>query len=364
MEYRRLPHGGEKISVIGMGTSVVGEKSVENVTETVTYALDHGINYIDLAGGHAAVFPGVGKALEGRRGEVMLQVHFGADYTSGEYGWNPSLSGVKSSIAWQLDNLKTDYIDFGFMHCLDETEDLQAYEDDGILDYLMEMKKMGVVRHLGLSTHSPEIANAVLDKGIIDMMMFSINPMYDYGQGDYAIGGANERYDLYRRCEKEGVGISVMKPFNGGKLLSKKQSPFGQAMRPCQCIQYALDRPGVLTVLEGPANVAELKENLAFFDTTAEERDYSFISKLTPDESKGGCVYCRHCHPCPAGIDIGLVNKYYDLAKLGDVLAKEHYLTLGTTASDCLSCGHCTERCPFGVDQMARMAEIAEYFGK
>ena len=43
------------------------------------------------------------------------------------------------------------------------------------------------------------------------------------------------------------------------------------------------------------------------------------------DETKGKCVYCKHCHPCPAGIDIGLVNKYYDLSRLGDTLAKEHY---------------------------------------
>lgn len=57
MEYRKLPHGEEMISVIGLGTSVIGESSVDNVVETVTYALDHGINYIDMAGGHAAIFP-------------------------------------------------------------------------------------------------------------------------------------------------------------------------------------------------------------------------------------------------------------------------------------------------------------------
>ena len=56
-----------------------------------------------------------------------------------------------------------------------------------------------------------------------------------------------------------------------------------------------------------------------------EERNYSIISTLPPDETKGKCVYCKYCHPCPAGIDIGLVNKYYDLSRLGDTLAKEHY---------------------------------------
>ena len=362
MEYRKLPHGTEQISVIGMGTSVVGEHSEKNVTETVTYALDHGINYIDLAGGHAAIFPGIGKALAGRRKEAYLQLHFGADYTSGEYGWNPSLDGVKKSVEWQLEKLGTDYIDFGFMHCLDELSDLESYEKNGVLNYLLDMRKQGVVRHLGLSTHAPAPANKVLDMGLIDMMMFSINPMYDYGQGDYSIGSSSERYRLYTRCEKEGVGISVMKPFNAGQLLDAKKSPFHKALTPAQCIQYALDRPGVLTVMQGAANIAQLKQNLSFLEATDEERDYSFISALTPDETKGKCVYCKHCHPCPAGIDIGLVNKYYDLAQLGDTLAVEHYKTLEKNASDCLQCGHCNARCPFSVDQMARMREIEAYF--
>ena len=60
-------------------------------------------------------------------------------------------------------------------------------------------------------------------------------------------------------------------------------------------------------------------------DLKAQERDYSVIATLTPKDTKGTCVYCKHCHPCPAGLDIGLINKYYDLSRLGDVLAKERY---------------------------------------
>ncbi|MDO4961916.1 MAG: aldo/keto reductase [Eubacteriales bacterium] len=362
MIYRKLPHGEERISVIGMGTSVAGEISEEKAAETFAFAMDHGINYFDLAAGHAAIFPAMGKAMVGRRKDVMLQVHFGADYTSGEYGWNLSLDGVKKSVDWQLKNLRTDYIDFGFMHCLDEDGDLDAYVKNGVQDYLLQLKEQGIVKHMGLSTHSPALANRVLDMGIIDMLMFSINPMYDYGQGDYSIGCTNERYLLYTRCEKEGIGISVMKPFNGGILLDAKQSPFHTALTPAQCIRYALDRPGVLTVMQGAADIAQLEKNLKYLEATAEEMDYSVISRLTPDETKGKCVYCKHCHPCPAGLNIGLINKYYDLAKLGDVLAKEHYLTLEKTAADCIGCGHCDSRCPFSVRQSERMQEIEKYF--
>lgn len=211
----------------------------------------------------------------------------------------------------------------GFIHCLDEEGDLSAYEKHGALQY------------------------------ILDLMMFSINPMYDFGQGDYAIGSSQERQNLYRRCEKEGVGISVMKPFNAGQLLDAKKSPFHQALTTAQCLQYALDKPGVLTVVGGPGNVEQLKEILSYLDASEEERDYSIIGSFTPDDSVGKCVYCRHCHPCPAGLNIGLINKYYDLAKQGDILAKDHYLTLEKHASDCIQCGHCNKRCPFKVCQMA-----------
>lgn len=364
MEYRKLPHGEQQISVIGMGSSVVGEQSEKDIMETVQFALDAGINFFDMAGGHASIFPAYGKVLEGYRKNVMLQVHFGANYMTGTYGWTTNLDIVKKSVDWQLQNLKTDYIDFGFIHCIDEESDLIAYEKNGILDFLINMKNQGVVKHIGLSTHAPELANKVLDKNILDMLMFSINPMYDYGRGDYAIGSDQERQKLYCRCEKEGVGISVMKPFNAGQLLSAKQSPFHQAMTTAQCIQYALDKPGVLTVLGGPGNKEQLKEILSYFNTTKEERDYSMISTITPDESIGKCVYCKHCHPCPAGLDIGLINKYYDLAIQGDTLAKEHYLTLEKTAGDCIQCGHCNHRCPFKVEQMERMKEIKNYFGK
>ncbi len=74
-------------------------------------------------------------------------------------------------------------------------------------------------------------------------------------------------------------------------------------------------------------------------------------------------MYCNHCAPCPAGLDVGLINKYYDLSRAGDALARDHYAHLARHASDCVGCGHCDGRCPFRVPQSQRMREIAAYFG-
>lgn len=154
-----------------------------------------------------------------------------------------------------------------------------------------------------------------------------------------------------------------MKPFSGGQLLDASISLFGKALSHYQCLQYALDKPGVVTVLPGISSISNLKKLLGFFDASEEEKDYSIIGSFKPLEAIGKCVYCNHCKPCPKGIDIGIINKYYDLAKNGDEMAAQHYRNLSINADDCIACGHCNNRCPFNVNQVSRMKEIAAYFG-
>lgn len=365
MEYRKLPHGTEEISVLGLGTSSIGMAGEREIEETMTLALEHGINYFDMASADAEPFPAFGRALAGNRKNVYFQIHFGADYQGGKYGWTTDLETIKRSIDWQLNALQTDYIDFGFLHCIDERADLEHVMKDGILEYVQNLKKEGVVRHIGLSSHTPEVVSSVLDTKILDILMFSINPAYDYShKGEYAVGSVKERLDLYWRCEAEGVAISVMKAFSGGQLLDAKTSPFGKALTEYQCIQYALDKPGVVTVLPGVRNREDLKRILGFVNASQEEKDYSVLGSFDVKDAKGVCVYCNHCQPCPAGLDVGLINKYYDLAQAGDELAKSHYANLERKAGDCIGCGHCDSRCPFHVVQTERMQTIQTYFGR
>lgn len=129
-------------------------------------------------------------------------------------------------------------------------------------------------------------------------------------------------------------------------------------------VKRSVDKPGILTVLPGAQSVEEIDFLLKYYDQSEADLDYSIIGSFAPPEASGKCVYCNHCEPCPAGIDIGAVNKFYDLAKIGDDMEKEHYRSLEKNASDCISCGHCNSRCPFSVDQMNRMQEIKDYFGE
>lgn len=364
MEYRKLPKGEEFIGTLGLGMGGIHNCPPEEIETVIKKAVENGINFFDLCAGGKSVYEPFGRATKNCREKVYFQLHFGAVYKeNGEYGWSRDLTVIKNTFEWEMKALGTTYADFGFLHCIDEESDFNDIMKNGIFDYVKELKDKGVVRHIGFSSHTPSVAHKLLDTGLIDIMMFSINPAYDLEYGDeYGIGTTNERAGLFRRCEAEGVGISVMKPFHGGQLLAESTSPFKRALTKNQCIQYCLDRPAVLAVVPGVRNLADLDELLKYPASSKEERDYSLIGGFTPESAVGNCVYCNHCQPCPAGIDIGIVNKYYDLSLAGDKMAANHYEKLKVNASACLKCGHCDKRCPFKVKQQQKMQQIDAYF--
>lgn len=365
---RKLPHGEELINPLGIGTASLYQAAEDEIKATFDLAIEKGINFFDLAAGGSSVFKPLGEAMKGRREQVFLQLHLGAVYDeAGEYGWSRNLTQIKETFAKEMSALQTDYVDFLFLHCIDEIEDYQDLKKKGIIDFALELRKQGVAHHLGFSSHTPNTAEFILQDGYFDIMMFSINPAYDYELGDdeFGIGTIKERKALFALAEKLGVAISVMKPFHGGKLLRSDTSPFQKELSAYQCLAYALDRPGVIAVVPGVRNRDDLVQLLGFIDCSEEAKDYApALANIKKVADIASCVYCDHCLPCPAGLDIGLINKYYDLARIGDKLAASHYEKLRQHASDCLQCGHCDSRCPFKVKQTERMKEIAEYFQK
>ena len=232
MQYRTLPHEGEQISVIGLGMGSIHQAGVEETERTVRAAIDAGVNFLDFVPSEAAAFEGYARALRGQRDKVMLQVHLGADYSNGKYGFTTDFAVTKREFEARLAVLDTDYADFGFIHCIDEDTDFDKVMNGGTWDYACRMKQEGVIRHLGFSTHSVDIARRFLATGAMDLGMFSINPMYDYtSESAYGKGEADDRAALYREFERAGVGISVMKAFAGGRLLDARQSPLARRSR-------------------------------------------------------------------------------------------------------------------------------------
>lgn len=158
MEYRKLPHGTEQIGTLGIGTGGLVNASDEEIECAVSKAIDNGINFFDLCAGASNVFAPFGRAIKGRRDEIYFQLHFGAVYRNSQYGWSRDLDQIKQTFAWEMQQLGTDHVDFGFLHCVDESEDWEEIVSGGILQYVQELKEQGVVKHIGFSRIRPPFA--------------------------------------------------------------------------------------------------------------------------------------------------------------------------------------------------------------
>lgn len=382
MRYRELGNTGLMVSEIGMGCEGFGEDECRQTKVLFDAAEELGINYFDLYTSDPAIRASVGEALIGRREKFIIQSHICSVWKNGQYKRTRDICEVKAAMEEMLRLLKTDYIDVGMIHYCDSMKDWETIQNGPVLAYAKELKEQGVIRHIGLSSHNPEVALAAVQSGNIEVLMFSVNPCYDLQPANEDVeelwNGKNYekhlvnmdplRQELYETCQRMGVGVTVMKAFGGGDLLDEKLSPAGKSLTPVQCIHYALTRPGVATVLAGAHSEEQLRNSAVYEFASEEERDYAAAFAEFPNISwEGHCMYCSHCAPCPQKIDVASVTKFLNLAKAQGTLpetVREHYEVLPHHASECIACGACEKRCPFGVKIVENMKEAAKVFGK
>lgn len=381
MNYRTLGRTGLKVSEIGMGCEGLVDKSYDQVKEFVDKMEALGVNCIDLYSPNPEMRSNLGRALAGRRNKFVLQSHLCSIWENGQYLRTRDINKVKAGFDEMLRLLNTGYIEIGMIHYSDALSDWQEIVNGPIMAYAQELKAAGKIGCIGLSSHNPEVGQAAVDSGLIDVLMFSINPCYDlqpanedveqlWAESAYEHRLVNmdpQRQALYESCQRRGVGVTVMKAFGGGDLLSQ-YSPAGVALTPFQCLHYALTRPGVACVMAGARTVEELVQCAAYETAPDSEKDYAAAFAAMPKISwEGHCMYCGHCAPCPQGIDVASVTKFLNLAKAqGGVpeTVREHYAVLPHHAGECVACGACEKRCPFSVSIIENMQQAAELFGE
>ena len=379
MKYRTLGRSGLNVSIIGMGCEGFVEKPYEAVKELMDEMERSGVNIIDLYSPDPEMRKNLGRAMEGRRDKYILQAHLCTVWKDGQYKRTRDIAEVIPSFENQLELLKTDHVEIGMIHYVDALSDWEEVVNGDVMKQAIQWKNEGKIGCIGLSTHNPQVGIAVVESGLVDVIMFSVNPCYDlqpagenvedlWAEKAYAGHLLNmdpERQAFYELCERTGVGITVMKAFGGGDLLNAAISPAGAALTHAQCIQYALDRPGVATVLCGAKTMDQLRDDVAF-----EEADCGYAEALAsfPKISwKGHCMYCSHCAPCPVGVSVADVTKFLNLALAQGMVpetVREHYAALDVKASACVECGACETRCPFEVSIRENMRKAAEVFGE
>lgn len=380
MQYRPIGNTGMSAGSVGLGSEHLDNKPYAVVEEVIHSALEQGINMMDLFMPGDAVRTNIGKALSGNRSKMMIQGHIGSVDLREQYDTSRDLDVCKRYVDKLLTCLNTDYIDFGMLFFVDTHADVDALFDNGIVAYAQDLKRQGVIRAIGAGSHNPATAARLVESGEIELLMFSINPAFDLMAGttdieaimtgDFAgmmTAHDSDRARLYRLCESRGIAITVMKSLAAGKLLSAEQTPFSKPMTPAQCIHYALTRPAVVSALVGCQSRQHVLEAVRYFDLSDAEKDYASIIGSVKKDFRGSCVYCNHCLPCPAEIDIASVNKYLDIAELDKNNippgTAHHYRALAHHGSDCTECSSCEERCPFGVPVMDNMQRAAKLFG-
>ncbi len=379
MQYRRLGKTNLMVSEIGFGGEWLERHDEAESVEVLRHAADRGINIVDCWMPDPKSRDIIGTAMEGNREHWLVQGHIGSTWQDGQYVRSRDLAFVKPAFEDLLRRLKTDYIDLGMIHYIDSEADWETSMNGPFFDYVQELHKKGIIRHIGMSTHNPRMAKRAVESGVVEMLLFSINPAFDmkpatddldsmYTGYDASLSGIDpERQELYRLCEQYDVGLTVMKGFLGGRLFDPDRSPFGVAFTPCQLIHYALTRPAVCSILCGYDTKEQVDEAVAYETATEDEKDYASIIASAPLHAYAGqCTYCGHCKPCPMDIDIAMVNKLSDLAAAQPTVpesVREHYRALEHTASDCIGCQSCEQRCPFGVPVAERMERTAELFG-
>lgn len=379
MNYRRLGKTELKVSEIGLGAEWLERHNTEECRAIIELCEERGINILDCWMSEPNVRSNIGAAIRGKRERWIIQGHIGSTWQNGQYVRTRDLPIVKEAFQDLLDRLETSYIDLGMIHYVDAEEEFNQIMNGEFLQYVQELKEKGVIRHIGMSTHNPSIAKMAALSGVVEMILFSVNPAFDmmpasedmeqYFVEEYdanLAGIDKERAQLYQLCERNDIGITVMKGFAGGRLFDAARSPFGVALTPIQCIHYVLTRPAVASIMAGFDSPQQVEEAVAYETAGEEEKDYASVLAHAPRHAYAGqCTYCGHCKPCPLGIDIAMVNKLYDLAVMQEEVPasiRNHYQVLERHASDCISCGGCETRCPFQVPIVERMEKTRQLF--
>jgi uncharacterized protein len=373
MEYRKLGRTGLDVSVISVGTEHLLRHPPEIVTSVIHESIERGVNYFDVVYSYPEYLDNLGQAFAGRRDHVLLTGHLGSTVKDGQYCRNRSAKASEPFFQDVLARLHVGYVDILYLHNFNSLREWETViRPKGQLEMALRLKAEGHARFIGISGHYVEVIKRACESGHVDVIMFPVNLLGHAGSA---------RGELLDLCSAQGLGLVAMKPYGGGRLLSARGTQrvagyqtggesykvkFPEAVTPAQCLSYTLAQTGVSTALVGVRSVDEVDAALQTLGSGESERDFSNLLTAFGRYVEGECVYCNHCLPCPAAIDIAEVNRLLDAAQVSPsaqaVRLRTEYGALAAKASACTECGACVQRCPFGVAVITRMRSAAAFY--
>ena len=308
MERRLLGSTGIEVSRMCLGTLTVGSLQMDLLPEQgadiFLAAYEAGINFFDSAQIYGS-YPHLGAFLRRVPRESVVIAAKSYDFT---------YEGMRESVRKALDELKTGYIDIYLMHEQETRQTLKGHSEG--FRYLVEAKGKGLIRAVGVSTHACEVAEAVTEMDIIDVL----HPMYNYRGLGLIDGSIGRMRSAVAKAHEAGKGIYAMKVLGGGLMIEELP----------KALSWAISDRNLHSIALGIASVRELETDVKLFEgesPTEEELAATFKKKSIIVEP-----WCTGCGSCEAA------------CKQGAISMREGKATVDK--SKCVLCGYCGRACP------------------
>ncbi len=362
MNYRKDKYGNN-LSVLGYGCmrfpTKMGKIDMSLTEQQLMLAIENGVNYFDTA----YIYPGSEAALGEifEKNNVRDKINIA---TKLPHYLIKSTDVLDKLFNEQLRRLRTDRIDYYFMHMLTDIGAWERMKSLGITQWIADKKANGSIKQIGFSYHgNTEMFIKLIDAYDWDFCMIQYNYMDEHSQA----GKKGLKY-----AASKSIPVMIMEPLRGGKLVSRlpdeaKQifSSYNIKRTPAQwAFKWLWNQPEVTVVLSGMNSVEMLQDNISTASSTqigeltsSDENMLKAVANAINSKMKVGCTGCGYCMPCPMGVDIpGTFSAYNRKYSEGTFAAlKEHVMCTAlrkspTSASNCIGCGKCEQHCPQGIN--------------
>ena len=318
MQTVRLGKTNLTVSKNGFGALPVQRISMDDAVRLLRKAYDGGFNYFDTARFYTDSEEKIGLALADVRESIIISTKT----------MRTDVEGFWRELEESLSLLKTDYIDIYQFH--NPPFCPRPGDGTGLYEAMLEAKRLGKIRHIGITSHKLHIAEEAVRSGLYETLQFPFSYL------------ASEKEEaLVRLCEEMDVGFICMKALAGG-LINRSEAAYA----------FLADYP--VAPIWGIQRECELDEFLSYNENppkmTDELREYI---KNEREELKGDfCRGCGYCMPCPVGIQINNAARMSLMIRRAPVDAQlsEVSQAMMKKIEDCINCGKCKSMCPYGLD--------------
>jgi len=316
---------GLTVSRVGIGGIPILRPPFEEAVKILQLALDLGFNFFDTAVGYgtkeraSGVFGSeerIGKAISGRRNHVVVATKTTA---------RDRVSAL-DHLSLSMKRLNTDYVDLWQFHNISTFAEYErVLGPGGALEAAQEMLEANKVHHIGLSTHSMDIAIKAITSGRFESIQYPFN---------FINNEAAET--LVPLAREHDVGFIAMKPFAGGRLRDAQL-----ALKYLLQFDNVVPDPGVKKV-EEVEQIAGIVNGS--WDLTSE--DHQRMKKIRDEIGTKFCHWCEYCMPCPQNVNIPVLMNAHTIGNYA-MSSDSEIIEAMETAKKCVKCGTCEEKCPF-----------------